>query len=103
MKFKFQSKCFLEKFFNIFSLSLSFLCPVLPGELFHQHFSFAALGCFCLCVCVCVAYLAQNSRYFLSLLPGSYPTLGCITVQQGAGLVEGIGGTGATAAVAATL
>lgn len=37
---------------HFLSLSLILFLPVLPGELFHQHFSFAALGCFCLRVCV---------------------------------------------------
>lgn len=85
-------------------LSLSFFAPFCLANYFINIFRSLLLGVFvCVCVCVSVAYLAQNSRYFLPLLPGSYPTLGCITVQQGAGLVEGIRGTGATAAVAASL
>lgn len=92
----FNQNVFLGKFFNIFLLRFS----VLPVELFHQHFCCATQSFF-FCFFF-VPYLAQNSRYFLSLLPGCYPTLGCVAVQQGAGLVEGIRrGTGANAAATA--
>lgn len=80
------------------SLTFSFSAfPFCLSNYFINIFA-ALLGFFF----VFVPYLAQNSRYFLSLLPGCYPTLGCVAVQQGAGLVEGIRrGTGANAAATA--